>query len=99
MRKALARIFAILAIAACAAAVYSVVNSNLLKDKSSKAVVTTSKTSVTKHHGHHTPYVVKQGDTLSAIAVAHHVSVAQIKRLNPKLVAGQLHAGQHIQLR
>ncbi len=43
--------------------------------------------------------MVKQGDTLSQIAQDHHVTVTQIKKLNKNLVASQLHAGQHIQLR
>jgi LysM repeat protein len=98
MRKALARIFAILAIGACAAAVYGVVHSNLLKndDSSPKTTATTGKP--VKHH-RHTPYTIKQGDVLSKIAERHHVTVAQIEKLNPHLQAGQLHAGQRIQLR
>jgi LysM repeat protein len=99
VRKALARIFAIVAIAGCAVAIYSVVNSNLLKDDDSPKVTTTSKKLTTKSHGKHTPYVVKAGDTLSQIAEDHHVTVTQIKKLNKNLVASRLHAGQHIQLR
>ncbi len=104
MRKALARIFAIVAIAACGVAIYSVVNQNLLKKKKSESAQTTTRTttrtttSTTTHH-RHTPYVVKQGDVLSKIAEAHHVTVAQIKKLNPHLTPNQLHAGQKIQLR
>ena len=57
--------------------------------------------------GHHvaTPkkrrrvYIVKSGDTLSAIADKTGVSLATIQRLNPKLDADTLHAGQHVRLR
>jgi LysM repeat protein len=106
VRKAVARIFAILAIAAVGVAIYSVVHQNLLKkDKADPASATTlttttsktSKSSSTTHH--HTPYVVKPGDVLSKIAEKHHVTVAQIEKLNPHLTPNSLHAGQHIQLR
>jgi LysM repeat protein len=106
VRKAVARIFAILAIAAVGVAIYSVVHQNLLKkDKDDPVTSTTlsttssaaSKSSSKQHH--YTPYVVKQGDVLSKIAEEHHVTVAQIKKLNPHLTPNQLHAGQHIQLR
>jgi LysM repeat protein len=99
MRKALARIFAILAIAACAVAIYSVVNSNLLHKKHNKSTATVTTTTAKHAKHHHTPYTVKKGDVLSKIAEKHHVTVEQIQRLNPHLNAGQLHAGQHIQLR
>ena len=105
MRKAATRIFAILAIAAVAVAIYTVVHQNLLKkDKDDPAQSTTLTTSSSKAatsttHHHHTPYVVKQGDVLSKIAEEHHVTVAQIKKLNPHLTPNSLHAGQHIQLR
>jgi peptidoglycan DL-endopeptidase LytE len=100
MRKAVARIFAILAIAACAVAIYSVVNSNLLhKHHSTTTTTSSTPTSSTHTKHHHTPYTIKQGDDLTKIAAKHHVTVAQIKRLNPNIDAGKLHAGQQIQLR
>jgi membrane-bound lytic murein transglycosylase D len=45
-----------------------------------------------------TTYVVKRGDTLSAIARRHHVTVAELKRLNPRLDARRLHPGDRVRL-
>jgi LysM repeat protein len=100
MRKALARIFAVLAIAVCAGAIYSVVHANFLTDNKTK----TAKTSASKAKKHttvtvHTVYVVKSGDTLSAIAHKHHVTVEKIKALNASLDDHGLQPGQKIHLR
>lgn len=100
MRKAFARIVALLAIGGCAAAIYIVVQTNLRHHNSPTTTTTTTPSTSGKHKKHHyTLYTVKAGDVLSQIAVKHHVSLAQIKRLNPHLDAQRLHAGQHIHLR
>jgi LysM repeat protein len=99
MRKALARIIALVAIAACGVAIYAVVHSNLLRHHHTTTTATTPPSPTTTHHHAHTPYTIKKGDVLSKIALAHHVTVAQIEKLNPKLVPGELHAGEKIQLR
>jgi LysM repeat protein len=44
-------------------------------------------------------YVVRSGDTLSAIAVQTHVPVATIERLNPGIAANALRVGQRLRLR
>lgn len=44
-------------------------------------------------------YVVRPGDTLSAIALRTHVSVATIERLNPGAAANALRVGERLRLR
>jgi peptidoglycan DL-endopeptidase CwlS len=95
------------ALVTCAVAVYAVVDNTLLKDDSSSkngnettqrstpSKTTTRKTSATKRRR---SYTVKSGDTLSAISVKTGVSLATIERLNPKLDADTLHAGQKVRL-
>jgi lysozyme len=46
-----------------------------------------------------TTYVVRSGDTLSAIALRTHVSIATIERLNPGVAANVLRVGQTLRLR
>ena len=41
---------------------------------------------------------MKSGDTLSAISIKTGVSMTTIKRLNPKIQADTLHAGQRVRL-
>ncbi len=41
---------------------------------------------------------MKSGDTLSAISIKTGVSMTTIQRLNPKLQADTLHAGQRVRL-
>ena len=95
-----------MALVICAVAVYAVVDNTLLKDDSSSngnettqrttpAKTTTRKTSTTKRRR---SYTVKSGDTLSAISVKTGVSLVTIERLNPKLDADTLHAGQKVRL-
>jgi LysM repeat protein len=105
-RRSPARWLAPVVLVTCAVAVYAVVDSTLLKDDSpstgsgttQRTTSTTStnrKTSTTKHRR---SYTVKAGDTLSAISVKTGVSLATIERLNPKLDADTLHAGQKVRL-
>jgi LysM repeat protein len=94
------------ALVTCAVAVYAVVDNTLLKDdpstngnettqRSTPTTTTTRKSSTT---GRRRSYTVKSGDTLSAIAVKTGVSLDTIERLNPKLDADTLHAGQKVRL-
>ena len=97
-----ARIFAPLALVACAVAVLAIVNSNNKsgsKDTSSNPAQTStvSTTSTTKKKVRHT-YIVKNGDVLSAIAIKTGVPLDTIIRLNPNVDAQSLHAGQKLKL-
>ncbi len=103
-RRTPARWLAPLALVTCAVAVYAVVDKTLLKDDTTSAGTTTSqpatktKTTSSKPKKHRRVYIVKSGDTLSAISIKTGVSLATIQRLNPKLDADTLHAGQHVRL-
>jgi len=95
------------ALITCAVAVYAVVDNTLLKDDSASSgngstqqttsTKGTSKKS-TKARKRRRAYVVKSGDTLSAISIKTGVSMLTIKRLNPKIQADTLHAGQRVRL-
>jgi LysM repeat protein len=105
-RRTPARWLAPVALVTVAVAVYAVVDNTLLKDDSSSTGSTstqqaspTKKTSKSKKaRTHRRMYTVRSGDTLSAISVRTGVSLATIQRLNPKLDADTLHAGQHVRL-
>ena len=96
-----------MALITCAVAVYAVVDNTLLKDDSASSgngstqqttsTKGTSKKS-TKARKRRRAYVVKSGDTLSAISIKTGVSMLTIKRLNPKIQADTLHAGQRVRL-
>jgi LysM repeat protein len=104
-RRSPTRWLAPVALVTCAVAVYAVVDNTLLKDdpssngnettQRSTPTTTTRKSSTTKRRR---SYTVKSGDTLSAIAVKTGVSLDKIERLNPKLDADTLHAGQKVRL-
>jgi LysM repeat protein len=106
-RRSLGRWLAPVALITCAVAVYAVVDNTLLKDDSASSgnsstqqTTTTKGTSkkATKARKRRRAYVVKSGDTLSAISIKTGVSLATIQRLNPKLDADTLHAGQRVRL-
>jgi LysM repeat protein len=104
-RRTPARWLAPLALVTCAVAVYAVVDNTLLKDDttSSGTPTTTTRSSpakktASKKKSKRRMYTVKSGDTLSAISIKTGVSLATIQRLNPKLDADTLHAGQHVRL-
>jgi LysM repeat protein len=101
MRKALVRILALVAIGGCGLAIYLVLNANHVLHKHHPSATATATTpSKGKHATHHyTLYRVKNGDSLGKIAEQHHVTVAQIERLNPNIDPQALHAGQHLHLR
>ena len=96
-----------MALITCAVAVYAVVDNTLLKNDSASSSstspqqTTTTKTTSkkgTKARKRRRAYVVKSGDTLSAISIKTGVSMTTIQRLNPKLEADTLHAGQRVRL-
>ena len=43
-------------------------------------------------------HVVKSGDTLSGVASRYHVSLAELKRLNPRLASKPLHPGDRLKV-
>ncbi|MGZ4279424.1 MAG: LysM peptidoglycan-binding domain-containing protein [Solirubrobacteraceae bacterium] len=106
-RRSIGRWLAPVALITCAVAVYAVVDNTLLKNDSAPSsggstqqTTTTKSTSKkgAKARKRRRAYVVKSGDTLSAISIKTGVSLATIQRLNPKLDADTLHAGQRVRL-
>jgi LysM repeat protein len=106
-RRRIGRWLAPVALITCAVAVYAVVDNTLLKDDSpSSSNGSTQQTTTTKStkkkaakgRKRRRAYVVKAGDTLSAISIKTGVSLVTIQRLNPKLDADTLHAGQRVRL-
>jgi LysM repeat protein len=104
-RRTPARWLAPVALVTVAVAVYAVVDNTLLKDNSSSSGSTSTqqskpakKATAAKKARKRRMYTVKSGDTLSAIAVKTGVSLEAIQRLNPKLDADTLHAGQRVRL-
>ena len=95
-----------MALITCAVAVYAVVDNTLLENDSASSNGSTQQTTTTKSTSkkgtkarkRRRAYVVKSGDTLSAISIKTGVSMATIQRLNPKLEADTLHAGQRVRL-
>jgi LysM repeat protein len=105
-RRRIGRWLAPVALITCAVAVYAVVDNTLLKDDSASSSngstqqTTTKSTSKkgAKGRKRRRAYIVKSGDTLSAISIKTGVSMTTIQRLNPKLQADTLHAGQRVRL-
>jgi LysM repeat protein len=106
-RRRIGRWLAPVALITCAVAGYAVVDNTLLKNDSASSSsdspqqTTTTKTTSkkgTKARKRRHAYVVKSGDTLSAISIKTGVSMTTIQRLNPKLEADTLHAGQRVRL-
>jgi LysM repeat protein len=103
MFRSPARIFAPLSLVACAIAVLVIVNHNNSESggsDSNKPPAATSTVTTTTQSTKKTPksYTVKQGDVLSAIAIKTGVSLDTLIRLNPKVDAQTLHAGQKLKL-
>jgi N-acetylmuramoyl-L-alanine amidase len=103
MFRSPARLFAPLALVACAVAVLVIVNSGGSSGGSATSErtttgssTTTTTTKATKHHKR--TYIVKNGDVLSQIAIKTGVPLATIQQLNPTVDAQSLHAGQKIKL-
>jgi LysM repeat protein len=105
-RRSIGRWLAPVALITCAVAVYAVVDNTLLKEDSASPGSTTTQSTTTKTTAgkaakkskRRRAYVVKSGDTLSAISIKTGVTLITIKRLNPKLDADTLHAGQRVRL-
>jgi LysM repeat protein len=106
-RRRIGRWLAPVALITCAVAVYAVVDNTLLNEDSSSGGSDSSQQSTPtkstsskakKARKRRRAYVVKSGDTLSAISIKTGVSLATIQRLNPKLDADTLHAGQRVRL-
>jgi LysM repeat protein len=102
MFRSPARLFAPLALVACAIAVLVIVGgsnkgggSSTGKTSSTATTTTTAKLS-TKHHKK--TYIVKNGDVLSQIAIKTGVPLDTIQQLNPNVDAQSLHAGQKLKL-
>ena len=97
-----------MALITCAVAVYAVVDNTLLKDDSASsgndstqqadADEDARRARPRRRRKRRRAYIVKSGDTLSAISIKTGVSLATIQRLNPKLDADTLHAGQRVRL-
>ena len=83
-------------------AVYLIVHNGMQDNSSSAATTATTHTAAAKKPKA-TPkkrsYVVRSGDTLTAIAGRTGVSVDRLQQLNPKIDANTLHAGQKLKLR
>jgi LysM repeat protein len=108
-RRSPARWLAPLALIACAFAIYTVVNNELLSDNGSagskttktttasdgKTTTSTTKRKTTKKAK---TYTVKAGDSLSVIAAKNETTVAALAAANPKIDASALHPGQKLKL-
>ena len=108
-RRSPARWLAPIALVACVAAVYSVVNATLSDEPASTSTASTATTSRSSTNGdgsksskrrtkRRPTYVVKAGDTLSAISLKTGVSLERIQALNPKLDSQSLQTGQRVKL-
>jgi LysM repeat protein len=102
MFRSPARLFAPLALVACAVAVLVIVNSNSHSGGSKTSTTTTgSSTTTTTKQGAKKPrrfYTVKPGDVLSEISIKTGVPLDRIQQLNPNVDAQSLHAGQKLKL-
>ena len=106
-RKGLARLVAVIAIAAFVIAFLVVLSNSGTDHKSTKQPTTTStatrttgtNTSTTSKFAHRRSYTIKPGDTLGAIAIKTGVSVSTLEDLNPGLDPQGLVAGQKLKLR
>lgn len=93
-----ARFIAPLALIAVAAAAVVVVKKET--HHSAKPVQTSTVVHPARRHASKKPrtYVVKQGDTLSAIAQRAKVPLATLQKLNPSIDPQTVHAGQRLKL-
>jgi LysM repeat protein len=108
-RRSPARWLAPLALLACAFAIYSVVDHELLQDDSkSKTTSSSTQTGADGKTGTSTSkratakkaksYTVKQGDSLSVIASKVDVEVEALQEANPDVDASALRPGQKLKL-
>jgi LysM repeat protein len=97
-----ARLLAPIALAAVAVGVYLIVHAGLPthhQASSQTATVLTTKRKTSRRVGHPKFYVVRAGDTLSAISVRTHVPIARLLGLNPLVSPNSLQTGQRLRLR
>jgi LysM repeat protein len=101
-----ARLLAPIALAAVGVGVYLIVHSTLTHQgttvvQKSSTSANTRKHTVRRHRRHPKFYIVKSGDTLSAISSRTGVPVARLTSLNPALSAApnSLQTGQRLRLR
>jgi LysM repeat protein len=96
-----ARLLAPIALAAVAVGVYLILHGGLATHHhtaTQSTVLTTKRT--TPHHVRHPKfYVVRAGDTLSAISVKTHVPIFRLMSLNPSVSPNSLQTGQRLRLR
>ncbi len=102
MSRSPARVFAPLALVACAVAILVIVNRNSDSGGTkSTTTATTTSTTTTAKQGSTTPkrrYTVKPGDVLSQISIKTGVPLDTLQRLNPSVDAQSLHVGQKLKL-
>jgi len=96
-----ARWLAPIALAAVAAGTYIVVHSDLADHSATATQSPPIRSSRRRPHSRPKPkfYVVRSGDSLSAIAVKTGVSQATLQALNPTLSPNSLQTGQRLRLR
>jgi lipoprotein NlpD len=105
MVRLFARLLAPLALAAVAVGVYLVVHSTVAKQTTTVTTSATTQRPTGRHHGKAKPrpkfYVVKSGDTLSAIAARTGVPLGRLTTLNPSVSTPpySLQTGQRLRLR
>lgn len=107
-RRSPARFLAPIALVAVAVALYTVIShateggsgsSSSAGQGQSASPAGSARRSRHKTHRRHRIYVVRSGDTPSGIAAKTGVSLATLRRLNPKLDPQTLTPGQRIRLR
>jgi LysM repeat protein len=101
-RSIVARIAALLALAACGVAIYLLVMSfteNGGGDSKNDKKNRSEQSKDERQASNAASYTVVAGDTLSAIAVETGVPELRIERLNPEIDAETLNAGQILALR
>jgi LysM repeat protein len=103
MFRSPARMFAPLALVACAIAILVIVNGNSGSggSKHTTTATTTSTSTTTAGKGARKArrrYIVKPGDVMSQIAIKTGVPLDTLLRLNPNVDAQSLHVGQKLKL-
>ena len=98
------RLLAPIAIIAVLVIVYLIVHATVGNNTDTPTHQSHSALASKRHHHKHkrnqpTFYVVKAGDTLSAIAASNHVSIARLTKLNPGTSANALQTGTRLRLR
>jgi len=95
-----ARFLAPLAVVAVATTVYVVVETGLRDEKSSPTPTRTAPDAKPqKPVSIRATYVVRSGDTLSAISQRTGISLDRLQQLNPSIDVNSLNAGQRLTLR